>query len=371
MKNMTWRVGVIALCTVALTAAVGCQDEPSGKGGEATNVQPGEKAATDGAASKGEAAGEKDAKPGQGVPGDKAADAKAADGKDGGPCEKYAAEICTAAGAQSEACAAFNAVKGIVSPKACTAGLGDMAYTQAKVKEMGAQCDELIKKLCTDLGPETQTCEMVQTMTKSFPADRCAAMMKEYPAVLAELKRREAQNKPLDDATAKRIADSPKAAFGAADAKVTIVEFSDFQCPYCSKAADVTTQVKAKYGDKVRVVFRHFPLSFHKEAHLASQASMAASDQGKFWEYHDLLFKNQKALTRPDLEKYAQELKLDMAKFKKTLDDGTYKAMVDGDFALGQEVGVDGTPTMFINGTRVANPSSFELVSSVIDKGLK
>jgi protein-disulfide isomerase len=97
---------------------------------------------------------------------------------------------------------------------------------------------------------------------------------------------------------------------------------------------------------------------------------MAANQQGKFWEFHDLLFQNQKALTREDLEKYAQELKLDMPKFKAALDQKTHAAVVDGDMKLGTEVVVQGTPTMFINGARVANPTDFDAVSKLIDAEL-
>ncbi len=127
--------------------------------------------------------------------------------------------------------------------------------------------------------------------------------------------------------------------------------------------------MKEKYPN-VRFVFRQFPLSFHKNAHLAAQAAAAAGEQGKFWEYHDLLFKNQKALTRPDLEKYAKELNLNMAKFNKALDEKTHAASVDADMKLGGTVAVQGTPTMFVNGKRVANPTNAAVVSKDIDAAL-
>ena len=124
--------------------------------------------------------------------------------------------------------------------------------------------------------------------------------------------------------------------------------------------------IKEKFPGKVRFIFRHFPLSFHKKAHLASQAAIAAGAQGKFWEYHDILFENQKALTRPDLEKYAAKLGLNMTKFKKALDSKTYKARVDGDLKLGGEVFVSGTPTIFLNGKRVQN-WDFNALSKLIE----
>ncbi|HLT35695.1 MAG TPA: thioredoxin domain-containing protein, partial [Enhygromyxa sp.] len=186
----------------------------------------------------------------------------------------------------------------------------------------------------------------------------------------AELTRMEAKNKPLEADKIAKIAAGNVPAYGPADAKVTVVEFSDFQCPYCSLAATAVDEVKQKYGDRVRFVFRQFPLSFHKEAHLAAQASLAANAQGKFWEYHDKLFANQKALGREDLEKYAQEVGLDMGEFRKALDEGTYKATVDAELTLGGEVFVEGTPTMFINGERVANATDAAAISTALDKAL-
>ena len=120
----------------------------------------------------------------------------------------------------------------------------------------------------------------------------------------------------------------------------------------------------------MRFVFRQFPLSFHQQAHLAAQASLAAHAQGKFWEYHDLVFKNQNALGRDALEGYAKELGLDMVAFAKALDEETYKAAVDAELELGQEVFVSGTPTMFVNGKRVANATDATAISSEIDKAL-
>ena len=111
-------------------------------------------------------------------------------------------------------------------------------------------------------------------------------------------------------------------------------------------------------------------LSFHPDAHLASQASLAAAEQGKFWEYHDKLFENQQQLKREHLEKYAKELDLDMSKFKKALDSGEFKDEVDADVKLGEEVAVSGTPTMFLNGKRVSNPTSADVISKEIDEAL-
>ena len=302
-----------------------------------------------------------------------AADPKPADSKPADPdaCTTYANKFCAEAGNDSKNCASLRSLSAIMPPEACAAGIEKFEFTKGKLGEMGKACEEIVAKLCADIGPDTQTCAMVKEVTPRFPPEKCGEMLAQYPAVLAELKAEEEKNKPLAADKQQVIAAKDAASFGPDDAKVTLVEFSDFQCPYCTRAASVTTALKEKYKDKsVRVVFRHFPLSFHKDAHLASQGALAAHEQGKFWEFHDKLFANQKALSRADLEKYAQELKLDMGKFKKALDSGSFKKQVDDDMAMGTTVAVDGTPTMFLNGTRVSNPTSVEVVAKMIDDEL-
>ena len=154
-------------------------------------------------------------------------------------------------------------------------------------------------------------------------------------------------------------------------APVTIVEFSDFECPFCSKVGPTYKKIAEEYGDKVRVIFKHTPLAFHKKAGLASEAALAAGDQGKFWEMHDLLFDNQKALDRDALEAYAAELGLDMKKFKKTLDDGRHKAKIVADQALSEAVQARGTPNHFINGRKLTGAKPFEDFKVVIDQELE
>ncbi len=300
-------------------------------------------------------------------------DAKTGQADGAGTCDEYATKFCEVVGAKTPTCQSMQTVSSLMPAKACDAGLADLDYTKTQHAELRKECETLVEKLCGDLGEETQSCKMVRERTPGFPPERCAQMMQQYDRVLAELKAQEKQNEPLEDAAFAKIADASKApAFGDADAPVTIVEFSDFQCPYCRAAADVTNQIKEKYsGDKVRVVFRQFPLSFHQDAHLTAQAALAAHEQGKFWEYHDLVFGNQKALSREDLETYAKELDLNMTKFKKVLDDKTYASMVDSDLAMGKEVFVQGTPTMFINGERVSNPTDFGTIKGLIDAELK
>ena len=303
-----------------------------------------------------------------------AGDAAAAAVPEGSPesCANYARRICDQAGGEkSPTCASAKSFTKLISPKVCEVGLAEMAFTITQLESAGKVCKELGERLCKDLGEDTQTCEMVKTQLPQMPAEQCEKMTAEYDKVIKDLEAMEAKNKPLPpEKVAKIAAGENLPSFGNPDATVTIVEFSDFQCPYCSLAANAVNEIKPEYKDKVRVVFRQFPLSFHKQAHLAAQASLAANAQGKFWEYHDKLFANQKQLERANLEAYAEELGLDMDAFKKALDEGTYKETVDAELALGGEVFVSGTPTVFINGKRAANATDAKALAADIDKAL-
>lgn len=135
---------------------------------------------------------------------------------------------------------------------------------------------------------------------------------------------------------------------GPAGAPVTIVEWSDFACPYCQQEAPVLRHAHEKYGDKVRIVYRHLPL--HRSSNLAAEAAVAAGAQGKFWPFHDALFANFGHLTREDLEAAAKTAGLDLAAFRAALDARTYRDVVEADAADGVALGVDGTPTMFVDG---------------------
>lgn len=157
---------------------------------------------------------------------------------------------------------------------------------------------------------------------------------------------------------------------GPESAPVTIVIFSDFECPFCSRANPSLDQVVEQYGDQVRLVFRHFPLSFHPHAEKAAEASLCADDQGKFWEMHDLLFARQKNLEDEDLKDYAEELGLDTEAFDNCLDSGAKSEQVAKDFADGQEAGVRGTPAFFINGRFLSGAQPFEQFKQLIDAEL-
>ena len=160
---------------------------------------------------------------------------------------------------------------------------------------------------------------------------------------------------------------------GPDDAIVTVVVWSDFQCPFCAREAPVLRQLRAKYKDDVRIVFRHLAMSFHRRASIASEAAIAAAAQGKFWAFHDQAFDNFGALERVDLERFAQAAGLDLAAFRAALDDRRYRELVVAEGASAQALGVDGTPTMFVNGRPIIGAKSFEtmdaLVGTLVERG--
>lgn len=148
---------------------------------------------------------------------------------------------------------------------------------------------------------------------------------------------------------------------------VTVTEFSDFECPYCSRAADTLKALGERYPQKVRFVFRHFPLSFHPNARPAAEHSVCAQEQGKFWPFHDLVFANQRALSVEKLGELAVEAGLDKAKLDECLGSGRARTKVDADYGKGMEVGVQGTPSFYINGYAFTGNPSPEGLSAAID----
>jgi len=164
-------------------------------------------------------------------------------------------------------------------------------------------------------------------------------------------------------------ADSP--AKGPESAPVTIVEFSDFQCPFCSKIIPTLDRVTKDYADTVRLVFRQFPLhSLHPEAQKAAEASLCAHEQGEFWAMHDAMFEDQEALGLADLKATAKTLGLDSTTFDDCLDSGKHADQVEADLEAGLAAGVSGTPALFINGRFLSGAQAYDEIAKVIDDEL-
>jgi protein-disulfide isomerase len=190
--------------------------------------------------------------------------------------------------------------------------------------------------------------------------------------LLASLKEKHKVATNLPAPELPRIKVEPKGpARGPDTATVTIVEFSDFQCPYCGREYPVVEKVMKEYEGKVRLVFRNYPLSFHPFAAKAAEAAACANDQGKFWELHNKMFTNQEKLAVDDLKGYAKAIPgVDGAKFDKCLDGGEKQSSVAEDQKAGTEAGVNGTPAFFVNGIFINGAQPYEEFKQTIDREL-
>ncbi len=296
--------------------------------------------------------------------------ASAGQGEPTARCQHFVDELCQALGNDTEPCMSLRNVGEWLPGKACDAASSELPAALARVQELRKDCETLTQRLCADLGSESGSCHEVSRDMPQVPAGHCRALLSHYPELLAQMRERETRSQPMNAEQWGTLLQGAPPSVGPDSAKVTVVEFSDFQCPYCGQASNTVKRIRDTYGDKVRVVFRQYPLSFHENARAAAVASLAAHAQGKFWALHDLMFDHQGALDRASLEGYAKQAGLDLPAFKKALDGQSFDAQIDADLALGRSVHVDGTPTMFINMRRVDNPTAFDEVSPLIDAAL-
>jgi protein-disulfide isomerase len=156
---------------------------------------------------------------------------------------------------------------------------------------------------------------------------------------------------------------------GPADAPVTLVEYGDYQCPYCGAAHPIVQEVQARMGNRLRFVFRNFPISTsHPRAEQAAEAAEAAAAQGRFWPMHDLIFENQKRLRDRDLRDYAEQVGLDLERFDAELAEHVHATRVHEDFMNGVRSGVNGTPTFFVNGARHDDSYDVETLLAALER---
>lgn len=260
---------------------------------------------------------------------------------------------------------------------------------EEKAKAAGLSPEELLRKeLASQIKPPTdEEMKKVYDQAKAAgqPLPSFAQIKPQIESYLLQQKQQEAVKRYYDKLRAEakvevllppyRPARVEVSAVGPSrgpqSAPVTIVEFSDFQCPYCVKAEPTVKQVLATYGDKVRLVTRDYPLPFHEKAQKAAEAARCAADQGRYWEMHDKLFSDQQALDVAGLKKTAGELKLDQAKFDKCLDSGEKAKEVAEDKKAGEVAGVNGTPAFFVNGLLISGALPFDSFKEIIDSELK
>ncbi|ADO68187.1 DsbA family protein [Stigmatella aurantiaca] len=195
---------------------------------------------------------------------------------------------------------------------------------------------------------------VASTPSSSNPPEECKPL------------RRESLEKQAISATPRTEAPS----LGSADAKVTVEVWSDFECPFCARGAETVKALREKYGEQVRIVFRQNPLPSHKNARLAAVASMAAHEQGKFWEFHDALFAHQDTLDRASLEKLAGQLNLDVERFQRALDSSTWNNYVDMERTESQRRRVTAAPTFFVNGKPLLGAQPLSVFAQTIDEAL-
>jgi protein-disulfide isomerase len=163
-----------------------------------------------------------------------------------------------------------------------------------------------------------------------------------------------------------------EASMGPKDAKVTVFEFSDFQCPFCARGKERVTELKKIYGNKIRVVFKHFPLPMHPEARPASEASMCINEQSsdKFWKFHDGLFEKQDKMATADLKELAKKVGADMKKFEECFEGKKYAAHIEASIEEARKFGVDSTPTFFVNSQPIRGARDIAEFREIIDEAL-
>ena len=221
-----------------------------------------------------------------------------------------------------------------------------------------------------------------QAQLQGRPFETIAPQIRDYletqarESVLAEFAEEVAAEREVDyvlDPFRVDIDTAGAPVIGPPDAPITLVEFSDFQCPYCKSFTATLERIKEVYADEVKIVFLQFPLrDIHENAQKAAEASLCAYDQGKFWEAHDLFFAEQDSLDAAGLREKAERLGMDLDEFSACLDGGNYVDRVDAEMGVGTSVGVDGTPAVFVNGRPLPGGAvPFEMVAELIDDELE
>jgi protein-disulfide isomerase len=240
--------------------------------------------------------------------------------------------------------------------------------------------DEISAKIQTVTPEQVQAFYEANKNRIKQPLEKVSEQITSYLQQQAQEKRRQALLKELQPrypvtvalrAPTVEIATEGEPSLGPANAPVTIVEFSDFQCPYCRQAQGTLKQLMAAYEGKIKLVFRDFPLrTIHPQAQKAAEAAQCAAEQQQFWPYHDKLFASTN-FHMDELKKLAQELELNMEQFTSCLDSSKYAAGIDADMQAGQQAGVNATPTFFVNGYPLSGAASYERFKELVDAALE
>lgn len=238
------------------------------------------------------------------------------------------------------------------------------AQPPEKFKEI---IDEELKKAEEALAGGTPRDQLTEVLSKAnAPDGRFIKYFVQGAATKQALEKKKVDSAVADEVVWKVPVDKTDDAIGPADAPLTIVVFSDFECPFSARATAAQQQILEEFGDEVRLVFKHFPLPFHKNAVMASKAVMAAGKQGRFWEMHDLVFENSKGLTEATIQTLAGKLKLDPEQFQKDLQSEAFQNVIDAHMEQGGEAGVRSTPNTFFNGRMVKGAQPFDTLRPLV-----
>ncbi|AUX26175.1 hypothetical protein SOCEGT47_067360 [Sorangium cellulosum] len=241
------------------------------------------------------------------------------------------------------------------------AGVDTSSLTPRERREWAAQVSEILSP-CPDTPVSVAQCVKEQRPCKAcLPAAQL--LLKLVKEGRSKKEREEAFQMRFDPKRVRTLVSDGSPEMGPADAPITIVEWADFECPFCRLMSPPLEELVKRFDGQVRLVFKFYPLSAHVHGEPAARAAIAALNQGKFWEMHHLLFENQDKLEQADLERYAQRLKLDMVKFRADLVSPDTKARIEKDKKQADEVGLEGTPLIFINGREV----DLQLLSNPVD----
>lgn len=230
-------------------------------------------------------------------------------------------------------------------------------------------CGVLADRLCANFGKGSEMCAFVEREAQRLRAQFCQSKLDRFDENVAELYRyQEARTLIAVPAQKSRTVEVP--ATGLRNAPVVLTVFCDFAVPDCGRLSPLHNFVKSLYGDKLRLVYRQFPLVKNRDARLAAEASLAANAQGKFWEYYDVLFSNQHDQSRAALERYAKAAGLELSEFNKALDNHVYFSDVDADKALGKSLFISELPAVFANGRSVAPPYAVAELTQVVEEAI-
>lgn len=236
--------------------------------------------------------------------------------------------------------------------ESCTCGC-EMRLAQCRVEDPACTDSKALAAVAVAAAKEGKTLAEIHTALEKSPLARARA----------------SENRTLGDPVEIPVAGAPER--GPKNARITLVEFSDFECPYCSRATPAIAELLKAYPKDTRLIYKQFPLDMHPHARMAAAAALAAGDQGKFWEMHDKLFANYNRLSRERIVELAKELGLDMSRFQKDLDSGKYETRIERDLNDGVQAGVQGTPTLFVNGKRYNGAITLAALKPVLDGELK